>query len=87
MENEQVKQKFSNSIIKLRKTLTQDRGTENIGYETVEKSLNSDCYFAHPYSSYERGSNENVNGLFRRYFPKKTDFAKMSYEEVKRVES
>jgi len=69
-----------------RKTLTQDRGTENFEYKRLEKELNIDCFFAHPYSSYERGSNENVNGLFRRYFPKGTDFDTISDEEIERVE-
>lgn len=72
--------------LKLRKTLTQDRGTENFGYRNVEKKLNIFCYFAHAYASYERGSNENLNGLFRRYFPKKTDFAKVRDEDIKEVE-
>lgn len=69
-----------------RKTLTQDRGTENTGYQHVEKYLNIKCYFAHPYSSHERGANENVNGLLRRFFPKKTDFATVSAEELSRAE-
>ena len=68
------------------KTLTQDRGTENYNFQTVENELKISCYFAHPYSSYERGSNENLNGLFRRYFPKKTDFEKITNEEIKKVE-
>lgn len=68
------------------KTLTRDRGTENMGWEELEKSLNIKVYFAHAYSSYERGSNENLNGLVRRYFPKKTDFAKVSDEELLKVE-
>ena len=68
------------------KTLTRDRGTENTGYKEIETALNISCYFAHSYCSYERGSNENLNGLVRRFFPKKTDFAKVSNEEIKRVE-
>lgn len=68
------------------KTLTQDRGTENREYEIVENALGLTCYFAHPYCSQERGSNENGNGLFRDYFPKKTDFAQVTAEEVARVE-
>ena len=43
-------------------------------------------HFAHSYCSYERGSNENLNGLMRRFFPKKTDFAKVSEEEIRKVE-
>ena len=68
------------------KTLTRDRGSENKDYKKVEEELNLSVYFAHAYCSYERGSNENNNGLFRRYFPKKTDFAKISDEDILRVE-
>lgn len=67
-------------------TLTQDRGTENYDYPDVEKTLNTKCYFAHPYCSHERGSNENSNGLFRRYFPKGTDFGKIKNHEIVAVE-
>ena len=69
-----------------RKTLTRDRGTENTGYEEIETTLNISCFFAHSYCSYERGSNENLNGLVRRFFPKKTDFAKVSDEQIRQVE-
>jgi IS30 family transposase len=69
-----------------RKTLTQDRGTENFDYKALETGLNISCYFAHAYCSQERGSNENLNGLIRRYFPKGTDFSKISDEEIMRVE-
>lgn len=69
-----------------RLTLTRDRGTENYGYKELEETLNLSCFFAHPYCSYERGSNENVNGLIRRYFPKGTDLAKITDKEVAHVE-
>jgi len=68
------------------KTLTQDRGKENYGYKLVESALKISCYFAHAYCSQERGSNENTNGLFRRYFPKKTDFSKVTDEEILQIE-
>ena len=69
-----------------RKTLTRDRGTENMGWTDIEKNLSLSVYFAHSYCSYERGSNENLNGLVRRFFPKKTDFAKVTDKEIRRVE-
>lgn len=69
-----------------RKTLTQDRGTENFEYQTVEKELKINCFFAHPYCSHERGSNENGNGLFRRFFPKGTNFDTITNEEIAEVE-
>lgn len=69
-----------------RKTLTQDRGTENFDYKPLESGLRISCYFAHAYCSQERGSNENLNGLIRRFFPKGTDFSKVTDEEILRVE-
>lgn len=69
-----------------RKTLTRDRGSENLGYKKLQKDLNIKVYFAHAYSSWERGSNENLNGLIRRYFPKKTDFKTITDEEIQKVE-
>jgi len=68
------------------KTLTRDRGKENLDYQTIERKMGLKVYFAHPYCSQERGSNENLNGLVRRFFPKKTDFAKVSEEEIHKVE-
>jgi IS30 family transposase len=69
-----------------RKTLTQDRGTENYDYETVAKELSVSMYFAHPYCSHERGSNENTNGLIRRYLPKGTDFGKITNKRILEIE-
>jgi len=71
---------------KYRKTLTRDRGSENREYVSLKKDLGLAIFFAHPYCSYERGSNENGNGLFRWYFPKKTDFATLSDEDISAVE-
>lgn len=69
-----------------RKTLTRDRGTENIKYHGLERELGIQVFFAHAYSSWERGSNENLNGLIRRFFPKKTDFRTITDGEIQRVE-
>ena len=60
------------------KSITYDNGIENRDYE----SLNIDSYFADPYSSWQRGINENENKMLRRYFPKKTDFNLISQEEI-----
>lgn len=70
----------------IRKTLTRDRGTENFGHVELEEDLNISCYFARAYCSQDRGSNENMNGLIRRFFPKKTNFSKVSEEEINRAE-
>src|SRR3989338_3597447 len=68
------------------KTLTRDRGTENLNWQNVESALGLKTFFAHPYCSSERGTNENTNGLIRRFFPKKTDWSKVSDDEIERVE-
>lgn len=81
-----VLEKLSAIPFPFRKTLTRDRGTENMGWQEIEKQLSVNVYFAHPYCSHERGSNENINGLVRRFFPKKTDFAKVSDEKIRHVE-
>jgi IS30 family transposase len=70
----------------IRKTLTRDRGTENLGYAEIERELNLTCYFAHAYCSQERGSNENLNGLVRRVYPKKTDFRFVTDADLRQLE-
>jgi len=68
-------------------TITSDNGCEFAEHEYVSKKLGIIFYFADPYSSWQRGSNENLNGLIRQYFPKKTNFESVSKEAVKRVEN
>lgn len=68
------------------KTLTMDRGSENLGYEEIESKLGLDCYYAHAYHAWERGCNENLNGLIRRFLPKKTDFRTVSNDEINKIE-
>lgn len=63
-------------------TITFDNGLEFAAHEQIAKGLESDIYFAHPYASWERGTNENTNGLIRQYFPKGTDFNKVTDEEI-----
>ena len=70
----------------MRKTITSDNGAENFLYDAVEVALGARWFFAHPYHSWERGTNENTNGLIRWYFPKGTDFATISDESIKAVE-
>lgn len=67
-------------------TITSDNGSENQNWKLVEETTKADWYFANPYHSWERGTNENTNGLIREYFPKKTDFTMISEEELALVE-
>ena len=66
----------------LLKTITSDNGKEFAYHERISKALNIDYYFADPYKSWQRGSNENLNGLIRQYIPKKTDFDTITDEYV-----
>ena len=66
-------------------TITADNGKEFALHEQIAKALGSDFYFAHPYSSWERGLNENTNGLIRQFFPKKYDFSTISRKELETV--
>ena len=70
---------------KLRKTLTLDNGSEFAHHEPVAKNLGLDVFFAHPYASYERGRIENINGLLRQYYPKKTSFAGLEPAKLRRI--
>jgi IS30 family transposase len=63
-------------------TITADNGKEFAYHEQMTKALKAKVYFADPYSSWQRGLNENTNGLLREYWPKKTDFKKVSLKEV-----
>lgn len=66
-------------------TLTLDNGLEFAQHEKIAKQLKTSIYFAHPYASWERGINENTNGLIRQYFPKDTDFNQVSDEDIVHV--
>ncbi len=63
-------------------TITSDNGKEFAGHEEIASRLKADFYFAHPYSSWERGTNENTNGLIRQYFPKNRDFTTITQQEI-----
>ena len=66
-------------------TITSDNGREFARHQHIAAKLKADFYFAHPYASWERGLNENTNGLVRQYFPKGSDFTTVTDEAVKRV--
>ena len=79
-------QEFKSIPTQMKKTLTYDNGTEMAQHKLFTKNTKIQVYFAHPYSPWERPTNENSNGLIRHYFPKGTDFSKVSKKELKRVQ-
>ena len=72
---------------RVRRSLTVDNGTENARHEEITDAIGIQCYFADPYASWQRGANEQVNGMVRRYLPKGTDFSNITDEHVAWVES
>jgi IS30 family transposase len=67
-------------------TITVDNGKEFCEHQLIAAGLQARIYFAHPYSSWERGLNENTNGLVRQYFPKKYEFSRISDSDLQQVE-
>ena len=66
-------------------TLIMNNGTEFTAHEQIAKHLEADTYFAHPYCSWERGLNEQINGLVRQYFPKSCRFDTITDTDVQLV--
>lgn len=81
-----VIQRLKTFPLHLRRTLTLDNGKENAGHLEITKSLGTKCYFCNPYHAWEKGTNENTNGLIRFYLPKKTDFATVTEEQINAIE-
>jgi transposase, IS30 family len=75
-------ERFSRLDKTQRLTITYDNGTEFSAHNRIEKELGIDIYFAYPYHSWERGSNENANGLLRQFFPKKKSLENVTQEKV-----
>jgi len=67
-------------------TITSDNGREFANHASIAARLEADFYFANPYHSWERGTNENTNGLVRQYFPKQMPFAQLTDEQIQAVE-
>lgn len=87
---DEVADKFSKVLNKLncryKKSMTYDNGIEMAKHEKITKLTNMKIYFAHPYSSWERGTNENTNGLIRRYLPKGTDFKTINETQLQIIQ-
>lgn len=66
-------------------TITSDNGKEFTNHKAISEALNIDFFFAKPYHSWQRGANENLNGLVRQYFPKKTNFEIIDKQQIKHV--
>ena len=66
-------------------TITTDNGKEFAMHREIAKELKTDFYFAHPYALWERGLNENTNGLIRQYFPKKSSFTELADKDMEQV--
>lgn len=81
-----VTKRLKDVSVNYRQTLTLDNGKENAGHKEIKTSLGIDVYFARPYCSNDRATNENTNGLIRYYLPKGTDFAKIHTNTIKAIE-
>jgi transposase, IS30 family len=67
------------------RTITVDNGTEFHGYKDIEESTGTMIYFATPHHSWERGTNENTNGLIRQYLPKRASMARITQRDCDRI--
>jgi IS30 family transposase len=70
----------------LRKTMTYDQGSEMALHETLSKRLHMDIFFCDPHSPWQRGTNENANGLIREYLPKGMDLSSVSHQQLTAIE-
>ncbi len=89
-KSDTVRKQFAKKFLaldkNLTKTMTYDNGMEMAQHKEFSQQTGMAVYFAHPYASWERGTNENTNGLIRRYFPKGTDFNKITENQLKAVQ-
>lgn len=85
-----VRQAFAEEMLRLpqelRRSLTYDQGQEMKEHRLFTQETQIKVYFAHPHCPWERGTNENTNGLLRQFFPKGTDFKKITYREIKEAQ-
>lgn len=84
--NQAIKSFLETPIGSMMKTYTTDRGSEFTRFDELEKETGIEIYFADPHSPWQKGTNENINGLIREFFPKNTLFSNVTHEEVKKVQ-
>lgn len=84
--NAAIIERFARTPLLPIRTVTLDNGREFTAHMELSKAWGAKVYFAHPYHSWERGLNENTNGLLRQFYPKGTDFRQVTEEELARVE-
>lgn len=85
---DELEKQYGANFSAIFKTITLDNGPENLDFDGMQysktrKSQRTEVYYAHPYRSSERGSNENVNGILRRWIPKKTDISKVTEAQLR----
>jgi IS30 family transposase len=86
-----LERKMGAGFSRIFKTITCDNGCENLDFEGIEKSVikegsRTKVYYAHPYSAWERGTNENINKMIRRFIPKGADISKYTKKEIEHIE-
>jgi len=90
---DQLERRYKSLFSQTFKSITMDNGGEFLDMQSIERSCRkprskrTTCYYAHPYSAFERGSNENQNKLIRRFVPKGYDIGKLTQKDVKRIEN
>ena len=89
MERQMGRKQFAQTF----KSITVDNGCEFLDYSGIERSVKSKkkvrtvVYYAHPYSSWERGTNENMNRMIRRFIPKGADISKLGKPEINKIQN
>src|SRR5665648_91826 len=90
-ELDKLERKMGNQFSKIFKTITCDNGCENLDFEGIENSVRNKrkrtkVYYAHLYSSWERGTNENINKMIRRFIPKGVDISAFSKKQIMQIQ-
>lgn len=82
---DRLQERYGERFPSIFKTITFDNGSEFASRADMERNGRTNVYYAHPYSAFERGTNENWNGIVRRFLPKETDFDKLTHTDTARI--